>query len=111
MPFTPLPGGTNSVLDGNSWGGVTLQDMVISAYQGYLANSQQNGYKMPPVSQMISDTESQGELIFQSGIDTPGYFSLNVCTNLYTTVSFIVVGQNTSEPNFPCLRWNGVGWQ
>lgn len=111
MPFTPLPGGTNDVLDGTAWGGVTLQDMVISAYEGYLANNQQNGYQMPSVSQMISDAGSQGELIFQDGINMPGYISLNVCTNLYTTVSFIGVGQNVSEPNFPCLRWNGIGWQ
>jgi hypothetical protein len=111
MPFIPLPGGTNDVLDGNAWGGVTLLDMVISAYEGYLTNGQVNGYQMPPVSQMVSNAASQGELVFQNGITTPGFISLNVCTNLYTTVSFVGQGEDPSQANFPCLRWDGTGWQ
>jgi len=110
MPFVPLPGGTNDVLDGTDWGGVTLQNMVISAYEGYLVNNQQNGYQMPSVSQMISDAGPQGELIFQDSINMPGYISLNVCTNLCLTLNNIGVGQDVSQPNFPCLRWNGVGF-
>ena len=109
MPFTTLPGGTNDILDGAAWGGITLLDIVISAYEGYLANGQQNGYQMPSVSQIISDSEPQDELIFQNGITTAGFISLNVCTSLYNTLSNIGAGQNVSVPNFPCLRYSAAG--
>jgi hypothetical protein len=104
MPFVPLPGGTLDVLDGENWGGVGLYDMVVSSYGAYLANGQNNGYQLPPLSQIITSDIGATDLIFDGGIQTTGFFCLNVCTNLYRSLGGIGEGQDSSLANFPCLR-------
>lgn len=104
MPLVPLPGGTLDVLNGENWGGVTLYDMVVSSYGAYLATGQNNDYELPPLSQLVSSDTGATDLIFDGGIQTAGFFSLNVCTSLVRTFGGIGEGQDPSQPNFPCLR-------
>lgn len=96
-PFQRLSGGTHDVLNGTHWGGITLDDIVISSYSGYLNNGNRNGYN-------ITMDDSQGavdQLMFARGVQTPGFFSLPVCTNLWTTIMQIAKGSRTSE-HYPC---------
>lgn len=96
-PFVPLPGGTNDVLDGTAWGGITLSDMVASAAGAYALNNNQNGYQIPGPSSNPSD------LTYQNGISTPGYFSFPVCTNLRRTIINIGAGKQDSGLTYwPC---------
>ncbi|KAI7928583.1 dUTPase [Pyricularia oryzae] len=67
-PFQRLSGGTHDVLNGTHWGGITLDDIVISSYSGYLNNGNRNGYN-------ITMDDSQGavdQLMFARGVQTPG---------------------------------------
>jgi hypothetical protein len=41
--YAPLPGGTLDNLSSGKYDGVTLDDIVINSYQGYLLNGKQNG--------------------------------------------------------------------
>ncbi|KAK2052459.1 dUTPase [Colletotrichum caudatum] len=96
-PFQALSGGTHDVLDGTHWGGITLEDMVISSYTGYLMNGNRNGYN-------ITMDDSQGavdQLMFARGVQTPGFFSLPVCTSLWNTLMQIAGSANTRE-HYPC---------
>ncbi|KPM40529.1 hypothetical protein AK830_g6050 [Neonectria ditissima] len=75
-----LPGGEHDVLNGADWGGLTLDDIVISSYEGYRLNDYKNGYSIPENSQIVDGTGSQGSLIMEMGIQTPGFMSLPICT-------------------------------
>ncbi|KZL64404.1 glucan endo-1,3-alpha-glucosidase agn1 [Colletotrichum tofieldiae] len=96
-PFQPMSGGTHDVLDGKSWGGITLEDIVISSYSGYLNNGNRNGFN-------LSLDDSGGavdQLILAGGIQTPGFFSLPVCTSLWNTLMQIA-GSPTDKNYYPC---------
>ncbi|KAH7124989.1 hypothetical protein B0J13DRAFT_455123 [Dactylonectria estremocensis] len=75
-----LPGGEHNILNGENWGGLTLDDIVISSYEGYRLNGYKNGYTIPENSQIIDGTGSQGSLIMENGVRTPGFMSLPICT-------------------------------
>ncbi|OLN81958.1 hypothetical protein CCHL11_08618 [Colletotrichum chlorophyti] len=96
-PFQPMAGGTHDVLDGKSWGGITLEDIVISSYSGYLNNGNRNGFQM-------SFDDSDGavdQLMFSGGVRTPGFFSLPVCTSLWNTLMQIA-GSPEGKNYYPC---------
>ncbi|KAK1595563.1 dUTPase [Colletotrichum navitas] len=96
-PFQVLSGGTRDVLDGTHWGGITLEDIVISSFTGYQLNGNRNGYN-------ITLDDSQGavnQLMFAKGVQTPGFFSLPVCTNLWNTLIQISGGPSNRE-HYPC---------
>ncbi|KAJ5167600.1 uncharacterized protein N7482_003194 [Penicillium canariense] len=93
--FTGLPGGTHSQLNGNSWGGVILEDMVQSSYDAYTLNGDQNGYVMPYVSSIIDGKGTEGDVVFQNGIRTPGFFSLPICDDVESAVRNTI----TSSPS------------
>lgn len=76
--FSPLPGGTVDNLSGGQYSGVTLDDIVISSYDGFVINGNQNGYKMPNASKIIDNLGTEGDLILERGIRTPGFFSLPI---------------------------------
>jgi hypothetical protein len=78
--YNLLPGGTVDNLSGGEYGGVRLDDIVISSYQGYLLNGNQNGYQMPNASNITSGLGDEGDLPFPNGIQTPGFFSLPIYT-------------------------------
>jgi hypothetical protein len=88
-PFEALPGGTFDVLSGGNFGGVTLDDIVISSYQGYQLNANQNGYQIPDLSKYTSGNGTEGDFIFQAGIQTPGFISLPICSDVAQTIRTI----------------------
>ncbi|KAH6995181.1 hypothetical protein EDB80DRAFT_897412 [Ilyonectria destructans] len=77
-----LPGGENDELDGSKWGGLTLEDLVISAFEGYKLNGYKNGYTAPS----FDGTTEQATIMMEKGVRTPGFISLPICTEgrLYT---------------------------
>jgi len=98
--FETLPGGTNAML--NVYG-ITLEDIAISSYQGYLLNGNKNGYEIPELSKFIDGQGLEGDLIFQNGIQTPGFFKLPICTDMYNTLVTIAFdNQGSNGPNWPC---------
>ncbi|KAL6411180.1 hypothetical protein AUP68_04878 [Ilyonectria robusta] len=78
--FYPLPGGTNGELDGKKWGGLTFEDMVISAYEGWRLNGGKMGYEIPDNSKVIDGAGTEGGLILENGIRTPSFINLPICT-------------------------------
>ncbi|TIC89566.1 hypothetical protein CH35J_012629 [Colletotrichum higginsianum] len=96
-PFQLLSGGTNDVLDGKNWAGITLEDIVVSSYSGYLKNGNRNGYN-------VSFDDSDGtvdELMLADGVRTPGFFSLPVCTSVWNTLMQIA-GSPRDKNYYPC---------
>ncbi|KAF7551533.1 hypothetical protein G7Z17_g4932 [Cylindrodendrum hubeiense] len=80
VQFYPLPGGTTDELDGTKWGGITIEDMVISAYEGWRLNGGKMGYEIPENSKIIDGAGTEGGLIFENGVRTPGFVKLPICT-------------------------------
>jgi hypothetical protein len=101
--FQKLPGGTHSDLDGSKFGGVMLDDIVISSYQGYQLNGNKNGYQQPTSSAAIDGYGTQGDLLFQNGIQTPGFFTLTVCEDLNQVMNNIDGPLSGDDAQFwPC---------
>ncbi|EQB50179.1 hypothetical protein CGLO_10404 [Colletotrichum gloeosporioides Cg-14] len=96
-PFQQLAGGTHDILDGKSWGGITLDDIVISSYSGYLANGNRNGYNMS----LDTSSGPVDELMLSGGVRTPGFFSLPVCTSIWNTL-MNVAGSPEGKNYYPC---------
>lgn len=96
-PFQTMDGATHDVLDGTNWGGITLDDIVISSYSGYLNNGNRNGYNIS----MDDNSDVADQLMWAEGVRTPGFFSLPVCTSLWNTL-MNVAGRPTDEANYPC---------
>ncbi|KAJ5826170.1 hypothetical protein N7474_003308 [Penicillium riverlandense] len=101
LPFQTLPGGTHSTLDGTAYGGVTLEDIVQSSYQAYQLNNNANGYKMPDLSKAIDGQGTEGDVIFQNGIRTPGFFNLPICDNITAAAENWIQGFYSDE-YWPC---------
>ncbi|CAM1503148.1 Fc.00g079240.m01.CDS01 [Cosmosporella sp. VM-42] len=103
-----LPGATPSGLNGQDWGGLTMDDLVISAYEGYRANGNRNGYENP----LLNVTAGNGTAMTQMGVRTPGYVQLPICTvnKVWDEASHLVEKHNiiTGElkpgetETFPC---------
>ncbi|KAF2102358.1 hypothetical protein NA57DRAFT_51937 [Rhizodiscina lignyota] len=81
VSFNSLPGGTFNNLNGNNWYGIKLDDFIISSYQGYQLNGNQNGYQMPDLTTYIDGQGTQGDIIFQNQLQTPGLFTITICTD------------------------------
>ncbi|KAJ0285669.1 hypothetical protein CBS470a_006269 [Colletotrichum nupharicola] len=96
-PFQLLAGGTHDILDGKSWGGITLDDIVISSYGGYLANGNRNGYNMS----LDTNSGPVDELMLSGGVRTPGFFTLPVCTSIWNTL-MNVAGSIEGKNFYPC---------
>jgi hypothetical protein len=77
--LTELPGGTFNTLSGGKFGGIRLDDTVISSVSGWQLNGNQNGYQIPDASDILDGVGNTGD-IFLAGIQTPGSFGLPVCT-------------------------------
>ncbi len=75
----PLPGANRKTLTGDRevWGGLTMEDFVISSYEGYLANGNKNGYKPPDDGQHVGGPTT--DLPFENGVRTPGFISVPIC--------------------------------
>ncbi|KAI9823906.1 MAG: hypothetical protein M1832_002224 [Thelocarpon impressellum] len=99
-----------SELKGSAWGGVTLDDMVVSSYQGWQLNGGKNGYVVPETSKHIDGKGGQGDFIFQNDVRTPGIISIPMCD--VETVGrnwnlVHVVGNSKRDPcpEYPCCNW------
>ena len=99
--FQQLPGGTFNVLSGGKFGGVRLDDIVISSWQAYQLNGNKNGYQIPDESMVIDGQGTEGDLIFQNGIQTPGFISLPICTDVAKTIN-IISSISPSGDFWPC---------
>jgi hypothetical protein len=96
VSFNALPGGTYNTLNGQNWFGIKLDDFIISSYLGYQLNGNKNGYKMPDLPTIIDGSGTQGDIIFQNQLQTPGLFSLTICTDPKS------IAQNTMGMKNPC---------
>ncbi|KUM57957.1 hypothetical protein ACN42_g9213 [Penicillium freii] len=103
--FEALPGGNHQTLNGNDWGGVILEDIVQSSYQAYQLNGNANGYEMSALSKIIDESGTGGDLVFENGIRTPGFFTLPICDDIQAA-SNIVAGVQRHVNN-GCINVNG----
>ncbi|KPM42325.1 hypothetical protein AK830_g4226 [Neonectria ditissima] len=95
-----LPGGTYDNLKDGAWGGVTLDDIVISSWDGYKLNGNKNGYQLPDNSQAIDGNGNNGNLIFEAGTRTPGFSSMQICD--VATLERNLKYCNKNYEGFPC---------
>jgi hypothetical protein len=102
--FQVVSGGSSSVLfDGNQYGGLTLDDIVQSAFQGFRANNNHNGFDIPSIPDLVNSLGSQGDQIFQTGNLPSGFVQLPVCTNIMATAWNIGVTDPSYSQFWPCL--------
>ncbi|KAH7133353.1 hypothetical protein B0J13DRAFT_562167 [Dactylonectria estremocensis] len=78
--FQTLPGGTTDELDGTKWGGIMIEDLVVSTYEGWRLNGGKMGYEIPENSKIIDGAGTEGGLILENGVRTPGFVKLPICT-------------------------------
>ncbi|RFU31604.1 hypothetical protein B7463_g4733, partial [Scytalidium lignicola] len=99
----PLPGGTFDTLHGGAWGGVGLDDIVISVIAGYQHNNNQNSFGMPDIATLLSGDNVDGDsLVLTNGIQTPGFFQIPFCDSFETFEQNINAG-DPSMANWPCF--------
>jgi hypothetical protein len=101
--FQPLPGAGQ--IDGKTWGSLTVQDIVIGSYNSYKANGNKNGYQLPSSTADLLKGAGDGELIFQHGVQSAGFFGLPVCdfdTVVKKTGSKFDDGVAANPKYFPC---------
>ncbi|KAJ5189550.1 hypothetical protein N7472_008564 [Penicillium cf. griseofulvum] len=101
QPFGALPGGNHETLNGEAWGGVILEDIVQSSYQAYQLNGNKNGYEMPALSKIIDGAGTEGDLVFENGIRTPGFFNLPICDDIVAAATVVGYG-DASGKYWPC---------
>jgi hypothetical protein len=83
------------------FGGVRLDDMVISSVSGWQLNGNQNRYQIPDASDILDGAGNIG-YIFQAGIQTLGFFSLPVCTESQITDVIDKISGNQGSPSWNC---------
>ncbi|KAI9146906.1 hypothetical protein HJFPF1_13477 [Paramyrothecium foliicola] len=71
-----LPGGENEIMDGNKWAGLRLDDLVISAYDGY----RKNGYRSGQSLNLTDSASDDDGILLGDGVRTPGLVTLPICT-------------------------------
>ncbi|KAH7232750.1 hypothetical protein BKA59DRAFT_446239 [Fusarium tricinctum] len=97
-----LPGGTYDNLSGDEWGGVTLDDIVISSWDGYKLNGNKNGYQLPEDSDAIDGNGNVGNLLFEAGVRTPGFSTMPICD--VNTLTQNLKNCNRNYEGFPCRK-------
>ncbi|KAJ5169297.1 uncharacterized protein N7500_002080 [Penicillium coprophilum] len=103
FPATALPGGTRDTLDGKQFGGITIEDIVISSIDGWSNNNQTNGYPRANIDGIVASFG--GDIV--PSVRTPGFFSLPVCINGGVASQNIVYNRDTGSPYFPCENPEG----
>ena len=99
--FEALPGGTFDSMQNPYWANLSLDDLVISSFEGYMKNGMKNGY-----SSQMNDSYGDNGLLFGDGVRTPGFTSLPLC-DLDTLVEFLKWNYGSRRPGskypyFPC---------
>jgi hypothetical protein len=95
-----LPGGTYDNLKDGNWGGVTLDDIVVSSWDGYKLNGYKNGYQLSETSEAVDGNGNVGNLIFEAGTRTPGFSTMMICD--VATLTKNLQYCNTNHVGFPC---------
>jgi len=94
--LSALPGGTWNNMQDPRWAGLSLDDFVISSWEGYKKNGMQNGYS-PETDEPDSDTG----IVFGDGVRTPGFASLPLCDDM-DRVFTNVRKNDRKSPFYPC---------
>ncbi|KAJ5594360.1 uncharacterized protein N7459_000568 [Penicillium hispanicum] len=81
VPFTTLKGGENTTLNGETWG-ISLDDIIISSFGGFMQNNKRNGYALQSGASTIvgaewNITDSQWPML--GHVRTPGFFNFTIC--------------------------------
>ncbi|KAI5464235.1 hypothetical protein BGZ63DRAFT_461361 [Mariannaea sp. PMI_226] len=100
----PLPGGDFNTLSNGNWGGVRLDDMVISSLAAYKNNNNANGYSRPDITTLLGggDSIDSDSLGLTNSIRTPGFFNIPICDSVDTFQQNLGAG-NPSMANWPCF--------
>ncbi|KAJ5389250.1 uncharacterized protein N7496_000318 [Penicillium cataractarum] len=96
-----LPGGDTNTLTGDSgtWGGLTIDDIAISSYTGFMANGGQPGYQMPNTTNIIDNGQiNTNPFPLQDGVRTPGFFNIPTCT--FDTMFSMLETKDVRQPKY-----------
>ncbi|KAK2036316.1 hypothetical protein LZ31DRAFT_601374 [Colletotrichum somersetense] len=103
-PLTALFGA--ETMDGIRYGGVTKEDIVAAAYNGYVAGGYMNNVFKPNYTDV--SPQSQAQLWSGLGNRSPGFVEMSLCENLYTIVGNVVHGSPDQHPSWPCAPLNQI---
>lgn len=93
--FTTVPGIEH--LNSGVFGGLSLEDLVYSSVNAWIANGRQNGWSAIDLADPDADTvESVGD----SGVRTPGVFNMPVCSRGEAALNWGGMGEKSA--NYPC---------
>jgi hypothetical protein len=88
MKLQALPGGTWDNMQDSKWCGLSLDDFVISSWEGYKKNGMKNGY-----TPQLNGSDSDTEILFGDGVRTPGFASLPVCQDINEVLRNVYGGE------------------
>ncbi|KAI9658286.1 MAG: hypothetical protein M1821_002419 [Bathelium mastoideum] len=99
-----LPGINSIIRPDNNFGGITSAIIVNSSVMGYQLNNNANGYFMPENSMVIDGAGTEGEYVFQNQLNTPGWFSVPICSadDIFDAIFHIDPSQNNCNNQWPC---------
>ncbi|KAK3934190.1 hypothetical protein QBC46DRAFT_300262 [Diplogelasinospora grovesii] len=97
------PPGLDS-LDGNNFGGITLNDLITGSVRTYINNGNTNGGNVvdPSVKSTFDD-------LYNQDVTTPGYIRIPVCSPAMAFAAWDQVnGPSTGTPGYPCIPAMGI---
>ncbi|KAJ5372737.1 hypothetical protein N7517_004743 [Penicillium concentricum] len=100
---TVLPGGEHDTLNGKDYGGITIDDIVISSVDGWINHNQQNGYPKADAESIVASFGGDNV----PSVRTPGFFNLPICLNVAKAEDNIRYGWDKSSPYWPCENPEG----
>ncbi|KAJ5214936.1 hypothetical protein N7468_010615 [Penicillium chermesinum] len=94
-------------LGNQEWSNVTMNDIVVSSFQGFQLNGNKNGYHLDPTSaddiMFIDGLGTKGDFAFQNFLATPGFFTIPVCTVEDIVFNAYIAGVAPDDCEyFPC---------
>lgn len=98
-----LPGGEHDTLNGKDYGGITIEDIVISSVDGWTQNNQQNGYPRADIDSIVNSFGGDNV----PSVRTPGFFNLPICLNAGKAEDNIRYGWGNNSPYWPCENPEG----
>ncbi|KAJ5826677.1 hypothetical protein N7447_003440 [Penicillium robsamsonii] len=98
-----LPGGEHDTLNGKDYGGITIDDIVISSVDGWSKNNYQNGYPKADVDSVVASFGGDNA----PSVRSAGFFNLPICLNSNTAEENIRNGWNKESPYWPCENPEG----